>query len=325
MKTNGIIFFMLTLLLCLVSCDDDEKSYQGEVKVNNILFQDGDNLTIPFNEEFILQCEIDISPKNGITPDLEWTSSNNEIEILDTKGGACKLKGTVEEAVSTIIAKSPDGIVIAECNVTVAKIYIKLKSEEGYMIIKPGETLNMLYNILDNNLTVTSVEWSSTDNNIIAVDAASGLVTAKTVGNAEIILTAQTSMGEMIIKEVITIANEIPLTGVYLQIIPGNNETEYTSDDPDNCTTIDAKLNGNKYIYIEVMYLPANTTYTLPTDGSLNPWSDDGQGKYNTNSASGGTGRSDRKVVRVLPKVVGTSVLTANINGNSASVAITIY
>jgi hypothetical protein len=325
MKTNGIIFFMLALLLCLVSCDDDEKSYQGEVKVNKILFQDGDNLTIPFNEEFILQCEVDITPKNGITPDLEWTSSNNEIGILDTKGGACKLMGTVEEAVSTITAKSPDGVVVAECKVTVAKIYIRLKSEEGYMIVKPGETLNMLYDILDNNLTVTAVEWASANSNVITVDATSGLVTAKAVGNTEVILTAQTSMGEMIIKEVVTVANDIPLTGVYLRIISGSNETEYTSDNPDNCTTIDAKLNGNKYVYIEVMYLPANTTYTLPTDGSLNPWSDDGQGKYNTNSASGGTGRSDRKVVRVLPKVVGTGVLTANINGNSASVAITIY
>lgn len=327
MKTKRLLHFTLFFVFIMLtySCSSSSEEDNTHVNIQDISFTEGSQFTIPYNEEYILQAEVNISPSNAITPDLLWSSSNPEVEILDTKGGACRLIGTVEGVKSTIVASSPDGSITSKIEISVSKTYIRLKSAEGYLRIKPGETLQMQYDIMDQDIKIEEATWDSENTDIIAIDQKTGLLTSKSIGKANVLLRVQTSMGEMLIKEEVIVDNEIPLTGLYFKVISGSSETEYEVDNINNVRQLRAKFIDKKYVYVEVMYIPQNTTYSLPEDGSVNPWSDGGLGKFNTNSAQGGTGRTDRKVVRLLPKLTGQDELRAFINGISATMTVIIY
>lgn len=203
------------------------------IKVNNA------PKTLGIGESIIL----DYSWNNTLKDTREITSSNEKIiKVLD--------KDTLEaisEGEATITVKTDN----AETSFTVKVKPIMATS------IEISNTINKLqldtdfqfkYNIKPNNTTDKTVTWKSSNPNIATVDAESGKVEAKKVGN--VVITCTTSNG---------IKQDIPIT-IY-EVFPQSIETNL---DKFNIETLDIEC--TKPYRLNVSILPDNAnnkTYRL--------------------------------------------------------------
>ncbi len=197
-----------------------------------------------------------VSPKGATSQELKWNSSDRSVATVDAEG---RIKG-VKEGLTIITCTTVDGGYVDYCAVQV--IPNEVASEE--IIVKPescllgvGKKMKLEVQVLPENTTDKTVEWSSSNTDIVKVDE-KGRITGVAVGNAVITCTAADGSGaegycEVEVCQQIT---DIRLDTSYLDMVVGDTETisgwiypsdatygvKWTSDDP-TIAIVDA-LNG---------------------------------------------------------------------------------
>lgn len=184
---------------CTVSVDEKKVPATG-IKL--------DTSTLRLALEGTYQVKAIFEPANAEVSEIIWTSSNEEIAVVDEKGiVTAKSVGETE-----ITAAS--GNLKASCLVTVAesitRVTISLSPNELSLDLGESEQLNAKTDPAD-----AEVVWSSDNENVATVDQ-NGNVTAKSVGKATVTVTA--TEGGAKASCIVTI-NEIPVTSI---IINGN-------------------------------------------------------------------------------------------------------
>ena len=205
------------------------------------------NKTAEYYDEF--QLTATIAPQN-FTDAVTWTSSNEDVAtVSDT--GYVEVCG-VGTAVITVTA----GNVKAACTVTVPQLIDWIEFDEDEIELKSGETYQLRPDISPSNATNKKLKYTSSDTKVAEVSA-SGLVTAKSEGEARIRAAATDGSDEYAVCYV-TVTGKAKVTGITL------NQTSATVDGSGNVT---AKAPGRTKITVtsaENSSYQASCTVTVP-------------------------------------------------------------
>lgn len=180
-----------------------------------------------------VQLRATVTPENATNQSVTWKSSNTKVATVSANGlVTMKSAGT-----ASIICTSVDNpSVQAFCNVTVLKpvrgVSLDIESKEMYV----GENYRLTYLVSPSDASISTVTWSTTNSSVVEVDD-TGMLTAKGVGQAEIIL--QSVDGAYM--DLCTIVVKQKPTNVKLSI--------------SNLT-----MNAGEYFYMDVVLTPANST-----------------------------------------------------------------
>lgn len=180
-----------------------------------------------------VQLRATITPDNATNQNVTWKSSNTKVATVSANGlVTMKAAGT-----ASIICTSVDNPEVqAFCNVTVLKavsgVSLDIDSKEMYV----GENYRLTYLVSPGDASTPQVTWTSTNTAVVTVDS-TGMLTAKGVGQAEIII--KTVDGSYM--DLCTIVVKQKPTNVKLSV---NNLT----------------MNAGEYFYLDPVLTPANST-----------------------------------------------------------------
>ena len=153
------------------------------------------------------QLTATIAPLN-FTDAVVWTSSNEEVAaVSDT--GYVEICG-VGTAVITVTA----GNVKAACKITVPQLIDWIEFDEDEIELKAGQTYQLKPYISPSDATNKKLKYTSSDTKVAEVSA-SGLVTAKSEGEAKIRATATDGSDEYAVCYV-TVTGKAKVTGITL-------------------------------------------------------------------------------------------------------------
>lgn len=194
MKINFLKFLPLfaALLLAIPSCkDDDEEDEQtSEVAVSSVAL-DKTTLEITVGETVTLKATV--SPENATDKTVKWTSSDETIAKVDSKGvvtavkeGSVKITATSEKystqtasCTITVKAATPSKVLVTSIALNKTATEITVGSDETLTVSK----------VLPEDATDKTYTWSSADEEIATVDQ-NGKVTAVAAGTVKITATA---------------------------------------------------------------------------------------------------------------------------------------
>ena len=127
-----------------------------------------------------------ILPENTTDKSVTWASSNTSVATVDANGKVT----AVAVGETTITATTTDGSNLsASCKVTVVPTLAEsIALDKTEISLEATETATLVASVLPELTTDKSVEWSSSDEAVVIVDA-NGLVTAIAVGEATITAT----------------------------------------------------------------------------------------------------------------------------------------
>ena len=156
--------------------------------VNIMVIRPVSTITISPSSVSIMQGEFaqvsaTVSPSTATVKDIEWSSSDTDIAIVDYTGG---ITG-VNAGTAKIIATATDGSgVIGTCRVTVKKTInassVTINTSE--LTLLPGQTQTLTARIKPTSTTETLI-WYSGDSSVATVSQ-SGVVTARGQGNTQV-------------------------------------------------------------------------------------------------------------------------------------------
>lgn len=180
-----------------------------------------------------VQLRATITPDNATNQNVTWKSSNTNVATV-SKNGLVTMKAA---GTASIICTSEDNpSVQAFCNVTVLKavsgVSLDIESKEMYV----GENYRLTYLVTPSDASTPEVIWTSTNTSVVEVDA-TGMLTAKGVGQAEIII--KTVDGSY-----------MDLCTIVVMQKPTNVKLAIT-----NLT-----MNAGEYFYMDAVLTPANST-----------------------------------------------------------------
>ncbi len=199
MKINFLKFLPLfaALLLAIPSCkdDDEEDEKTSEVAVSSVAL-DKTTLEITIGETVTLKATV--SPENATDKTVKWTSSDETIAKVDSKGvvtavkeGSVKITATAEKystqtasCTITVKAATPSKVLVTSIALNKTATEITVGSDETLSVTK----------VLPDNATDKTYTWSSEDETIATVDQ-NGKVTAVAIGTVKIIATAKDGSG----------------------------------------------------------------------------------------------------------------------------------
>ncbi len=180
-----------------------------------------------------VQLRATITPDNATNQEVTWKSSNTNVATV-SKNGLVTMKSA---GTASIICTSADNPTVqAFCNVTVLKavsgVSLDIDSREMYV----GENYRLTYLVSPSDASTPEVVWSTTNSSVVEVDA-TGMLTAKGVGQAEIII--KTVDGSY-----------MDLCTIVVKQKPTNVKLSLT-----NLT-----MNAGEYFYLDAVLTPANST-----------------------------------------------------------------
>jgi uncharacterized protein YjdB len=180
------------------------------VKVNSISLNKNQD-TLEVNGIDVLSLMI--TPDNATNKDIAWTSSNNDVAMVDNMG-------TVR-AVSTgsaIITAAADGGLTTSCAITVNNTEVPITSislDKTYDTLEVGETDILSTSISPDNATKKYLIWTSSDNEIAAVD---NLGNIRAVSTGAAIITVTDPLGNYSASCALTVVPAQPV--IVIPIIP---------------------------------------------------------------------------------------------------------
>lgn len=124
-----------------------------------------------------------VYPSDATIKNIEWTSSDESIAIVDYDGG---ITG-VNPGICYVYAKSTDGNnITATVKVTIKPVVpaTSVKVSSGELTLLPGQNASLSYKLKPSNST-DNIEWVTSDPAVATVSS-TGVVTAKGQGNCEI-------------------------------------------------------------------------------------------------------------------------------------------
>ena len=163
------------------------------------------------------------TPTNANNTNVTWTSSDNSIATVSSKGIiTAKGKGTC-----TITCTASDGYgTKSTCEITIKQQVTEIALSETNASLWVGDTKTLTATASPTTANNTSVEWSSSDDNVATVSS-EGIVTAKGQGTCTITCTAADGYGtksicEVTVKQQVT---EIALSETSASLWVGETKT----------------------------------------------------------------------------------------------------
>ena len=194
------------------------------------------------------QLTATISPSNATNQNVTWSSSKTSVATVSSTG----LVTAKSEGTAIITAKTADGGYTATCSVTVMKktvfvTGISVSPTTVYLI--EGKTSQLSATVLPSNATNQNITWSSSKTSVATVSS-TGLVTAKSKGNA--VITAKTADGGYAETCSVTVTKDtISVTGVSvspatLSLTEGNSSQLTATIRPTNATNQNVTWSSSK-------------------------------------------------------------------------------
>ena len=133
-----------------------------------------------------------VLPENATNKNITWTSSNNDIAIVENG-----VITAIKEGNAIITVMTQDGSKTATCNVLVekkeqedTKVSVEtVELNKTNLTIKEGKTETLIATVLPENATNKNVAWTSSNNEIATVE--NGVITAIKEGNTVITVITQ--------------------------------------------------------------------------------------------------------------------------------------
>lgn len=151
---------------------------------------DKDEMTLERGET--AQLSVTVYPQDADDSSVEWSSENNEVATVDSKGTVV----AISSGTTIIRATTNDGSnLTAECQVTVTSLKATgISIDRTEATLERDATLQLTATVMPEDAGDRTVTWSSADSGIARVDGA-GLVTAVSVGTTTITVTTGDGTG----------------------------------------------------------------------------------------------------------------------------------
>jgi len=156
------------------------------------------------------KAKYEILPKNATNKNVTWTSSDNEIVVIESDGTIKPLKtGEVTLTVETEDGSFKDTAIVY---VQVLVQSVSVKDDDIY--IKPGKEIKLDYEITPSNATDKKLKWKSSNEKVATVDQ-NGVVKSISLGTATIIATDSAGVEyEVLTVNVTKSGTDNPDTGI---------------------------------------------------------------------------------------------------------------
>ena len=195
-----------------------------------------DKIDILLRESETATLVVTVLPKTTSNKCVEWSSSDETVAVVDENGVVTAI--ALGEAVIT--ATTTDGTDLsASCQVTVVPtLAVSIEVTPNSVEAEENSEVQLSVNILPENATYKSVEWSSSNDAIASVNA-NGLVKIRKEGN--VVITATTTDG--------TNLSATCSINVYSGIDGVNGNDVIVATIGDNIVVKNAKLGSNVRVY----------------------------------------------------------------------------
>lgn len=154
--------------------------------------------TIYLFEEQAHSLSPKIRPSYATEKELIWSSSNEEVAVVNSKGKVIPLSHG--KSIITATAKDGSGV-NASCEVIVRKPVRKIQLNQTSVKLIEGKTLMLTANVLPNDADNISFTWNTTDDDI-AMILGNGRIVGVSPGTATITATANDGSGVIATCEV---------------------------------------------------------------------------------------------------------------------------
>ncbi|MBR1986861.1 MAG: CotH kinase family protein [Mogibacterium sp.] len=201
--------------------------------------------------------ECSVKPDDAVDTDIVWTSSNEEIGVVDESGIVeVKTLGDV-----TITATLPNGI-SKSYDLHIVKpdslpVYEEVALSTESLTLKEGEYEQILTEITPKNCEAPDMIWVSSDESVATVDSL-GVVTAVAPGQTEVL--AVDSLTREVLKCKV---NVMPLTTVGMTVEAGGSSYQITSDEENNRTAMLVQPKNAKSVTIPTSVELYGNTYDV--------------------------------------------------------------
>ena len=140
---------------------------------------------ININPNMTFELVAQINPSNATNQELEWTSADETIAVVDQDGVVRGVDAGVDGRETVITVTSKDSGVSATCVVRVTKDVVGVELDCTYKRMVAGKSFQLTATVIPTDATNKNVIWTSSDTAIATVDN-NGKVTAVAGGTAVI-------------------------------------------------------------------------------------------------------------------------------------------
>lgn len=181
--------------------------------------------TVKLNPEATAQLTATVAPENATNKAVAWTSSKEEVATVSDAG----LVTAVAEGESTITVTTEDGAKTASCKVVVEALEVSAESISlnfTELTLSPGEEETLVATVLPEAVENKDVKFRSSNSDVASVGRSTGVISAKTNGEATITVTSYdneevTATCNVVVR---TPVESISLSSEKLVLIPGAKE-----------------------------------------------------------------------------------------------------
>lgn len=192
------------------------------------------NYILGVGKRFTLKATVEAN--TATNPKLKWTSSNSKVATVNSQGiVTAKSIGT-----AVITATAQDGTnAEASCEIRVVKAVTSVTLNASSVTTVEGRSFKLKATVKPTNATIKKVKWTSSDESIAIVDS-NGVVTALKAGTVKIKATATDNSGKYGMA-VVKVKALVPATKVIIStesliMTPGESTTLQKVINPTNST-----------------------------------------------------------------------------------------
>ena len=191
-----------------------------------------------------------VSPSDAANKNVQWSSSNPDIQVSNGKVTASFKPGAATTAVNgremlgkgTITAKTEDGGKTATCEITVFAKTIAvtgISMSEDALFLTKGQSYTLKATVVPDNATNKTVQWTTSNASVATVDQ-NGTVNAISSGNATITASAGDKSATCAVSVIIPVTS-ITLNKTSLTLEKGSYEVLTATVSPQNATNKEVK------------------------------------------------------------------------------------
>ena len=191
-----------------------------------------------------------VSPSDAANKNVQWSSSNPDIQVSNGKVTASFKPGAATTAVNgremlgkgTITAKTEDGGKTATCEITVFAKTIAvtgISMSEDCLFLTKGQSYTLKATVVPDNATNKTVQWTTSNASVATVDQ-NGTVNAISSGNATITASAGDKSATCAVSVIIPVTS-ITLNKTSLTLEKGSYEVLTATVSPQNATHKEVK------------------------------------------------------------------------------------
>jgi uncharacterized protein YjdB len=219
-----------TFALVSVACSDDEKN-TTVAEVTSVTVTPA-TLAIQVGEKRTLTATVE--PENAANKTVMWSSNNSTVAEVISSTGEVSAKAIGEATITAIGANGKT----ATCLVTVSAVEVTgVTVSPATLDLNVGDILTLTATVVPENATVKTVTWSSNAPDTVEVDASTGEVTAKAVGEATITATTANNKTATCVVTVSAVeVADITVTPATLELNVNDKQTLTVVFVPENAT-----------------------------------------------------------------------------------------